>query len=55
MQQTSETNTTINTNGQNPVLNEKDRVKLDGIVQKMIQNGESDENIKFVVNDFKQK
>ena len=36
-------------------LSEADRLKLDGIVQKMIANKESDENIQWVVNDFKQK
>jgi hypothetical protein len=41
--------------GGEPTLKEADRKKLDGIVQKMIQNKESDENIKFVVNDFKKK
>lgn len=38
-----------------PQLLEQDRVRLDGIVSKMIENGESDEDIQFVVNDFKQK
>lgn len=38
-----------------PVLSEQDRQKLDGIVQKMVQNKESDDNIKFVVGDFKNK
>jgi hypothetical protein len=37
------------------ILGEQDRQKLDGIVQKMIANGESEENIRFVVGDFKQK
>jgi hypothetical protein len=37
------------------MLNEQDRAKLDGIVQQMTVNKESDENIQFVVNDFKQK
>lgn len=36
-------------------LQESDRQRLDGIVSKMIANNESDDNIKFVVNDFKQK
>lgn len=36
-------------------LAEPDRQKLDGIVQKMIQNKESDQNIKAVVEDFKGK
>jgi hypothetical protein len=37
------------------VLSEANRAKLDGIVSKMIANKESDENIKFVVEDFKKK
>jgi hypothetical protein len=37
------------------VLSEANRAKLDGIVQKMISNKESDEAIKFVVEDFKSK
>lgn len=36
-------------------LSEKNRAKLDGIVQQMTANNESDDNIQFVVNDFKQK
>ncbi len=36
-------------------LTEDSRLKLDGIVQEMIANQESEENIQFVVNDFKQK
>lgn len=36
-------------------LHEKDRLKLDNIVQQMIDNGESDEDIQFVVDDFKNK
>lgn len=36
-------------------LSEKNRAKLDGIVQQMISNKESDDNIKFVVDDFKSK
>ena len=36
-------------------LNDTDRSKLDGIVQQMTTNKESDANIQFVVNDFKQK
>lgn len=36
-------------------LNEAQRTQLDGIVQKMIQNKETDSNIQFVVNDFKSK
>lgn len=38
-----------------PQLLETDRQKLDGIVERMIANGESDDDIQFVVNDFKQK
>jgi len=37
------------------ILSEKDRSRLDGIVSKMVANGESDENIQFVVGDFKKK
>jgi len=37
------------------ILSEKDKLKLDGIVGKMISNKESDANIQFVVNDFKSK
>ena len=37
------------------ILSEQDRSKLDGIVSSMIANKESDANIQFVVNDFKQK
>ena len=37
------------------ILSEKDRSKLDGIVSNMIANKESDADIQFVVNDFKQK
>jgi len=37
------------------MLQEQDRTKLDGIVQQMIANKESDSNIQFVVNDFKQR
>jgi len=36
-------------------LSEKNRAKLDGIVQQMVENKESDDNIKFVVDDFKTK
>lgn len=36
-------------------LSEKDREKLDGIVQQMIANKESDDNINTVVADFKEK
>ncbi len=37
------------------MLQEQDRTKLDGIVQQMIANKESDSNINLVVSDFKQK
>jgi len=37
------------------MLTEQHRTKLDGIVQQMVANGESDENIRFVVGDFKSK
>lgn len=37
------------------ILNENDRKKLDVIVSKMLSNNESEDNIKFVVSDFKQK
>lgn len=37
------------------ILTEEQRAKLDGIVQQMIANKESDENIQFVVSDFKNK
>lgn len=36
-------------------LKDTDRQRLDGIVQKMVQNKESDENIRAVVEDFKSK
>jgi hypothetical protein len=36
-------------------LSEQHRAKLDGIVQQMTANKESDETIQTVVNDFKQK
>jgi len=36
-------------------LSEKNRAKLDGIVKQMTDNNESDDNIKFVVEDFKSK
>lgn len=36
-------------------LGEQDRTKLDGIVQQMIDNKEPEENIRFVVDDFKSK
>lgn len=37
------------------MLQEQDRAKLDGIVQQMVTNKESDSNIQFVVDDFKKK
>ena len=37
------------------MLPEEKRQQLDGIVQQMVSNKESDSNIKFVVDDFKQK
>jgi hypothetical protein len=37
------------------MLNEQDRQKLDGIVNQMTTNGESEENIRTVVEDFKTK
>lgn len=36
-------------------LSDQDRAKLDGIVQKMIENKESESDIQFVVDDFKNK
>lgn len=36
-------------------LSEQNRTKLDGIVQQMIKNKESEDNIQFVVEDFKSK
>lgn len=36
-------------------LKDEDRTKLDGIVQQMITNKESEQNIQSVVDDFKQK
>lgn len=36
-------------------LSENKRKQLDGIVQQMLQNKEPDENIRFVVEDFKKK
>jgi hypothetical protein len=43
-------------NGENEfALSEDNRSKLDGIVSQMVENGESDEAIKFVVSDFKGK
>ena len=36
-------------------LSEEHRSKLDGIVQQMVANGETEESIQFVVNDFKEK
>jgi len=37
------------------MLQEQDKIKLDGIVNQMVANKESDNNIQIVVNDFKQK
>ena len=37
------------------MLPEDKRLQLDGIVQQMSQNRESDDNIRFVVDDFKKK
>ena len=37
------------------ILSEQDRARLDGIVQKMSFNKESDDAIQFVVGDFKSK
>lgn len=37
------------------MLTEEQRTKLDNIVSRMTQNGESQDNIMLVVNDFKQK
>jgi hypothetical protein len=37
------------------ILSEQDRARLDGIVQKMSFNKESDDAIQFVVGDFKKK
>ena len=34
------------------ILLEEDRAKLDGIVQEMIGNNESEDNIQFVVNSI---
>lgn len=48
-------NQTTPMNGGDPVLSPQDRKKLDSIVQKMVENRESDDNIKFVVEDFKKK
>ena len=36
-------------------LSDTQRAKLDDIVQRMAANGESDDDIQFVVNDFKTK
>lgn len=36
-------------------LSEEDRLRLDEIIERMITNKESEENIQWVVNDFKQK
>lgn len=37
------------------MLTEENRTKLDGIVQQMTQNNESEQDVQSVVNDFKQK
>lgn len=37
------------------MLSEERRTQLDGIVNKMVQNKESDDTIQFVVDDFKKK
>lgn len=37
------------------ILSPEDRTRLDGIVSEMINNGESDEFIQNVVNDYKSK
>lgn len=39
----------------NLILSEENRQKLDGIVQQMVANNESDQNIQTVVDDFKTK
>ena len=36
-------------------LSEEQRLQLDGIIQDMVDNGESEDNIQFVVEDFKSK
>jgi hypothetical protein len=36
-------------------LEEESKIKLNGIVRKMIANGESEEDIQFVIRDFKNK
>lgn len=41
--------------GDEKILSDADRAKLDGIVNKMIENNEKDEDVQFVVNDFKDK
>lgn len=41
--------------GNENTLSEENRIKLDGIVSKMERNKESDDAIKFVVEDFKSK
>jgi hypothetical protein len=41
--------------GDEKILSDADRARLDGIVNKMIENNEKDEDIQFVVNDFKDK
>lgn len=37
------------------MLPQEQKIKLDGIVQTMIDNGESDSNIRFIIDDFKKK
>lgn len=44
-----------NDGGGDPTLAPKDRDRLNGIVAKMVANKETDDAIKFVVNDFKKK
>ena len=36
-------------------LSEKDNLELDGIVSKMISNKESDEDIKYIIDDYKKR
>src|SRR3990167_3264452 len=37
------------------MLPQEQKTKLDGIVQTMIDNDESDSNIRFIIDDFKKK
>lgn len=37
------------------MLTEESRTKLDGIIQQMVDNGETEDDIQFVVNDYKTK